>query len=119
MRSLAIARWCCIAPAQMRPVPLMQRYFCTDAESRASVPCWAGLMHGGSAIIPCRVCRMPGCRWKPNSKHEDNRQMSKSPTATLTLPVGKRDHIQGSSAAVVTLVEYGDCQCPFCGDAYP
>jgi protein-disulfide isomerase len=45
--------------------------------------------------------------------------MSNSSTTTLTLPVGKRDHIQGTSSAVVTMVEYGDYQCPFCGDAYP
>jgi protein-disulfide isomerase len=38
----------------------------------------------------------------------------------LTLPVTeKRDHIQGSSTAKVVLVEYGDYQCPFCGEAYP
>ena len=45
--------------------------------------------------------------------------MSGSSSVTLTLPVGKRDHIQGSSSTVVTLVEYGDYQCPFCGDVYP
>jgi len=38
----------------------------------------------------------------------------------LQIPVDpSRDHIQGDMKAVLTLVEYGDYQCPFCGAAYP
>jgi len=36
----------------------------------------------------------------------------------LTPSITARDHIQGPSSARIVLVEYGDYECPYCGEAY-
>src|SRR5881628_2431551 len=52
---------------------------------------------------------------EPTSKEAESYEPPK-----LVVPVDpSRDHIQGDPKAILTLVEYGDYQCPFCGAAYP
>ncbi|SDM06151.1 Na+/H+ antiporter NhaA [Nonomuraea maritima] len=38
---------------------------------------------------------------------------------TLTVPVGPGDHVRGPAEARVTIVEYADFECPYCGRIHP
>ena len=54
-----------------------------------------------------------------NTLVESSLAEEKEAIGKLNLPVNDRDHIQGPRTASVKLVEYGDYECPYTGQAYP
>ena len=40
-------------------------------------------------------------------------------THRLTVPDSKRDHIRGVATAPISMLEYGDYECPFCAEVQP
>jgi protein-disulfide isomerase len=48
-----------------------------------------------------------------------NSQLRQALMATLKAPTTRNDHIRGPANAPITVVKYGDYECPHCGPAYP
>ena len=46
-------------------------------------------------------------------------EMPLAPQLTLAMPVSADDHVRGPATAPVTVVEYGDYECPYCAAARP
>ena len=40
-------------------------------------------------------------------------------THRFTVPDSKRDHIRGAATAPISMLEYGDYECPFCAEVQP
>src|SRR4051794_22678711 len=67
--------------------------------------------------------REPWRRWHSQSSRRASfttrgEDMNSQTATALAVPVNAKDHLRGAENAPVTLVEYGDYECPHCGQAH-
>src|SRR5438067_9433843 len=70
----------------------------------------------------CKLASSLGSTGMPNAeafRRGGNRMAQTSHEPRLAIPVSNRDHAPGPPEAPLSLIEYGDFECPFCGMAYP
>jgi hypothetical protein len=60
-------------------------------------------------------------RAQPNFCDIENgdRMLQERNETVLLLPLNSTDHVLGPASAAVTVIEYGDFECPYCRTAYP
>jgi len=78
----------------------------------------------GFFILLAVVVKGEGFDFGGSAKMADNNVVvptGNAPTENLNVPAvdEKNDHIKGGKNAKVTLIEYSDFECPFCGRFYP